>query len=112
MYKYVSLFIVASMMQMSSGFAEETADKVYLTRKDFRFIKGEIVVNTAEGAFAAKAIHSDANGYYVQKDEIDTVRALPIQEKKSKKNWKRHKNHGGCKRWKGKREAPALPVAE
>ncbi len=114
MYKYLSLALLATMMQLSADTATSVDGKMYVRPRAVRVMKKGIVVHTKDGAFIAPTISRDENGLFVQ--EKDLVKAPAIAQRKKcggcKKKWaangaqnvsRQNKSHWkNKKQWKNK----------
>lgn len=88
MNKYLSLAVLASMMQFAHGAADavvetpnaEVEGRVYVKPRAVRFMKKGIFVRTKNGTFATPAVSRDEQGLYVI--EKDLVQAPEAAAKK------------------------------
>ena len=89
MYKYLSVFLLASMMQLSASDEVVAANdgKVYVKPKSVRMMKKGILVRTKDGRFFAPSVAKDETGLFV--NQADLVAAPEMA---------RAKRGCGCKR--------------
>lgn len=68
MYKYLSVLLLAFMMQLSATDAVD--GKVYVNPKSVRMMKKGILVRTPNGRFFAPSIAKDETGLFVNQAEL------------------------------------------
>jgi hypothetical protein len=95
MKKYLSLVMLASMMQMAQGAADETTnsdERIYVRPRAVRFMKKKTVVFTKDGAFVTPTVSRDEKGLFVQAKDLEKV---PEQlSQKIAKRYKANKKFG------------------
>lgn len=90
MNKYLSLALLASMIQFTPGVADEAVNanvavnadgKVYVKPRAVRFMKDGIVVHTKDGAFITPSVSRDENGLFVQQADLEQAPAEMTKRK-------------------------------
>ncbi len=92
MNKYLSLALLASMIQFAPGVADEAVaedavnvdGKVYVRPRAVRIMKKGIVVHTKDGAFITPSVSRDENGLFVQEADLEQA---PAEMAKRKRRW-------------------------
>ena len=87
MYKYLSVLLLASMMQLSASDEVATTNvvdgKVYVRPRSVRMMKKGILVRTQDGHFFAPSVAKDETGLYV--NQADLVAAPEMARALSKR---------------------------
>ncbi|MBS0634813.1 MAG: hypothetical protein JSR37_05065 [Verrucomicrobia bacterium] len=93
MYKYVSLALLASMMQLSASVAVD--GKVYVKPRQVRIMKNKTIVHTQDGTFVTPTVSRDEQGIFVMQQDLQAAPELANKKRCGggcgKKMWKKKK---------------------
>lgn len=104
MYKYVSLALLASMIQLSGASADVVDGKVYVRPRAVRIMKNRTIVHTKDGTFVTPTVSRDEQGLFVMQQDLQAAPELANKKRGGcggchKKMWKKQ---GMKKAWKNK----------